>query len=136
MTARQKEMSAIKEQIAKLEERLEYLSKLPESTIEEEFLYSFEDFPRFRNHIITDAIYYHTKYRLLWEEGADYVEEVDKVTKRTYRYLAKPLKYEDLTVKDLISCSEEMIARYRGVGKAKMEELKNWMEKHDLHFVR
>lgn len=131
MTARQKEMAAIKEQIAKLEERLEYLSKLPDSTIEDELLCSFDDFPWIGN--IVDAIYFETENRLI-EEGADYVEK-NKGRRVKYKFLTKPLHIEDLTVKDLISCEEKTIASYRGIGKGKMGALKSWMEKYDLHFI-
>lgn len=46
MTSREKEMAAIKKEIAKLEERLEYLSILPDSIPEDVLLFSFDDFPR------------------------------------------------------------------------------------------
>ena len=106
MTKRQKEMAAIKEEISKLEKRLEYLSKLPDTNIEDELLCSFDDFPWIVE--IVRAIYVQTKDRFYMDE---------------------------LTVKDLISCKEETIASYRGVGKDRMKALKNWMESYDLHFV-
>ena len=67
MTLREKEMDAIKKQIAKLEERLEYLSNLPVTTIEDETLFSFDDFPRDKK--IVDIIYWQMEKRLI-EEGA------------------------------------------------------------------
>ena len=130
MTARQKEMAAIKEQISKLEERLEYLSKLSDSTIEDELLCSFDDFPWIRT--IVEALYFATENRLL-AEGADYVEK--NIGLVTCKFLTKPLHMEDLTVKDLISCTEDTFASRRGIGKVRMEALKSWMEKYDLHFV-
>ena len=37
--------------------------------------------------------------------------------------------------KDLISCKEKTFISHRGIGKARMDALKSWMEKHDLYFL-
>lgn len=129
MTARQKEMAAIKEQIAKLEERLEYLSKIPD-TIEDELLISFDDFPWCR--CILNALYRAIRERLL-SEGAAY-EEI-KIGHKTHKALVNPKMTWEFTVKDLISCKESDISTYRGVGKVRMAALKSWMEKHSLYFL-
>ena len=130
MTARQKEINKIKNQIKKLEERLEYLSKLPDSTIEDEFLCSFNDFPQ--NHKIWVAIFFETEARLKSEKTDHFSYSYYSIARKN---LNTPSFKDHLTVKDLICCNEEKLASHRGVGKIKMEELKRWMEKHNLYFI-
>ena len=133
MTARQKEMAAIKEQIKKLEERIEYLSKLPDTTLEDELLCSLEDFPLAN---IKNFMYQikREKENRLMAEGAEY-EERNMGRGVTCKFLKNSIYMEDLTVKDLIACNEKKISSWRCIGKVRMEALKNWMEKYDLHFL-
>lgn len=130
MTLREKEMDAIKKQIAKLEERLEYLSNLPDTTIEDETLFSFDDFPRDKR--VVDAIYFQMEKRLI-AEGAEYEEYTTAFG--TFKSLKKYVPVDEITVKDLISCKEKFFYSRRGIGKKRMDALKNWMEKHELYFL-
>lgn len=130
MTSREKEMAAIKKEIAKLEERLEYLSILPDSIPEDILLFSFEDFPRDKK--IVDIIYWQMEKRLI-EEGAEYTEYQSIFG--TGKSLKKLVQRDEITVKDLISCKEKTFISHRGIGKARMDALKSWMEKHDLYFL-
>ena len=130
MTLREKEMDAIKKQIAKLEERLEYLSNLPVTTIEDETLFSFDDFPRDKK--IVDVIRFQMEKRLI-AEGAEYEEYTSKFG--TFKSLKKYVPVDEMTVKDLLSCKEEFFSSCRGIGKKRLDALKKWMEKHDLYFL-
>lgn len=109
-TKREKEIEETKKQIALLQKKLEVLESLSELE-EEKLLFDFPDFPTGL------SIQFAVRFIATPQEKA-------------CRYI-----YNPPTVGDLIRSSEEELLACRGIGKTRLKQITDWMEKHNYKFI-